>query len=704
MSMAYRSEKSPEDSLTKRDDTPSLWKALKRNQQLAVNILGVTLVGVGVLTLIQRVFLPKYEGSFQLLVSDPINKEGRERAANPTVEDMVIRPISAASIPDLVEVLKSPLLLSPVAKNLQIDANKLEKGVSIKTPNRQTEGVLKVTLHWHDPIEGEKVLTKLNQAYLEYSLLQRQEKLRQGLAFLDGQAPALQRRVAIMQQELSAFRRKYQLLEPSKKGEAIQEQRQKLESRLTELNQSQAQLNGLAEAVRAGQLTSASFQEPGKPKGNLGAGGSLASGAFSTLLTDVTNVEKELAEAEATYSSSSPIVRSLRARRARLRPLLQQRELDAIQAALQENRAQQAQIKRQGLQLEQEFADQPALIRRYDAIQQKLDVAKDNLTEYIKARENFRFEVAQRILPWQVIAPPKFNPKPVSPDPGRNLILAMMIGGVVGSGAAMLRERLDPLLHSNQDLSKDLQKHVLGSIGHLPLGPHVNLAAALAAMDPQQKHQLQESLRNLATHLHKKLTSKGQTMVGFTAGDRGEGTSTTALLIAQTLAELGSRVLLIDADLRQPTLHAAVGLANTRGLSNLLSDRDSSIESMIHTLPSGLDLITAGPRPEDSTLMMSSELCRERLQHLRDSKQHDLVIFDLPELLDRSDGLVLSSLINCCVLVVGLGVAQGGRVMQTLRHIDQSGSKLSGVMTIQKAIPLEVMTTDQIASWVRQKL
>jgi hypothetical protein len=80
------------------------------------------------------------------------------------------------------------------------------------------------------------------------------------------------------------------------------------------------------------------------------------------------------------------------------------------------------------------------------------------------------------------------------------------------------------------------------------------------------------------------------------------------------------------------------------------------------------------------------------------------VIFDLPELLDRSDGLVLSSLINCCVLVVGLGVAQGGRVMQTLRHIDQSGSELSGVMTIQMANPLEAMKTDQIASWVRQKL
>lgn len=686
------------DSNAKDGPTPLLI-VLKRRQQLVLTVFAATLASATILTLAQRLLTPQYQGSFRLLVSDPINKDTPEPASSPSVENLVIRPLNSARTPDLVEVLKSPLLLQPLARRFDLKTTQLENALTIKTPTRQVEGVLNVTLRWHNPRQGQRILKALSQAYLDYSLLERQEKLRQGLAFLDQQAPTLQRRVAALQQTLSTFRRQHQFLEPTKRGEAIQAQRERLDNRNEELQQRRAQLLGMARAVRSGQLSGPSFQEPGRPKvfGNTEL--PLAGGAFSPLLADLTNVEKQLAEAEATYSRNSPVVRSLRARQAKLRPLLQQRELDAITAAMLETQAQELQIRRQQQLLERDFANQPALIKQYDAIQQQLDVAKDNLTAYIKARENFRLEVAQKILPWQLIAPPQFSPQPVSPDLSRNLVLALLMGGVAGSGAAVLRERLDPLVHNSRDLDRELQHLLLGSIATLPRQADAPLAAAMAALDPDAQHRFQESLRSLATHLQQRLRQQGTPLLGFSASSSGEGSSTTALLVAQTLAELGQRVLLIDADLRKPSLHAAAGINNAAGLSTLLSDPGCTLAAVIQRLPNGLELMTAGPRPRDSTRLVSSERCQQLLQQWSQPGTHDLVLIDLPDLMERSDAQVLHTLIDCCVVVVGLGVAQGLRLQQLLHRLNHQDTAVLGLITTELGIEQEPLLPSTGLPW-----
>ena len=194
-----------------------LFVVLQRRRRLVMVVLGATLSGALVVSLVQRIVAPQYQGRFRLLVSDPINKEDRERAASPSVEELVIRPPANARTPDLVEVLKSPLLIDPLARQFGQPPQRLERSLTVKTPNRQVEGVLEITLRWGDREQAGQLLRALAQSYLDYSLIQRQEKLRQGLAFLDQQAPALQRRVAAMQQDLSTFRRRHQFLEPAKR-------------------------------------------------------------------------------------------------------------------------------------------------------------------------------------------------------------------------------------------------------------------------------------------------------------------------------------------------------------------------------------------------------------------------------------------------------------------------------------------------------
>jgi hypothetical protein len=120
----------------------------------------------------------------------------------------------------LIQVLSSPLLLEPVEERLGIPAGELESVLSVSTAQGArrgagigNEGVLEVRLQWPDPVQGEAILREVSRAYLQYSLRQRQEKLTQGLSFLDQQAPELQQRVNQLQSQLSEFRQRNSFVE-----------------------------------------------------------------------------------------------------------------------------------------------------------------------------------------------------------------------------------------------------------------------------------------------------------------------------------------------------------------------------------------------------------------------------------------------------------------------------------------------------------
>ncbi|MFI0404210.1 MAG: GumC family protein, partial [Cyanobium sp.] len=332
----------------------------------------------------------------------------------------------------LIQVLSSPLLLAPIERSLGLPEGAIVPTITI--PKGATgmgpPGVLEVALQWGDPVEGKAILEKISKEYLTYSLRQRQEKLTQGLAFLDQQAPELQARVTALQNQLADFRQSTGFVEPLEQAALIKEQQTALSTQRKELEQEQARLEGQAAALRRGHFSVTSTQafNPGltslSQEGSAGKdlGKTQGGSGQTTLSDDLFEVERQLAEAEATFTDDAPQVQELRAKRAKLRPLLQRQQLSPILASLNENRSQLAEIRLQQEQLARQFQGNPAQMKQYEALQQKLEVARDNLTSYIKARESFRLQVAQRTVPWKVMVQPRFGPRPVKPSVPRGLL------------------------------------------------------------------------------------------------------------------------------------------------------------------------------------------------------------------------------------------------------------------------------------------
>jgi capsular exopolysaccharide synthesis family protein len=719
-----------------------LLRTLRRRQSLFLFVFGLTTVVLAANTLRQRILNPVYVGGFRLLVFDPLNPSGNTPSGVSSAVENVARSTINANIPSLIELLGSPLLLDPIAKQQKISLSSLISGLKITAsggPQSNTgvlqsnTGVLNVSLLWNDPVEGRRILTALAENYPNYALEQRQEKLGQGLAFLDQQAPALQKRLATLQDSLKRFRESNGFLEPSVQGSAIIGERDSLLSSLRSLQVQQSTLDTQLASIRAGKLvdlgagsvsipirttptpsssgtaglstpsqvsSSQGLQRSGpsqtRPPANLGLSTAPradpqmpASGTTETPQDRLNQLELSIASARSTYRGDSPQVQALVAQRDKLRPLVQQQASDQVTSQLFVNRAQQDEISRQILLLNDNFKRNPDKIRQYDELEQRLIVARQNFLSYIEARENFRLEVAKETVPWKILTPPEFGDIPVKPNLFTEFIRALLIGAAAGVGVVLLRERTDNVFHTPKEVEQDLNLPVLGLIPYLPLDPSRPVLQNLRDLSSSERFAVKESLRSLFTTFRLLRADREIRLIVLSSATQGEGKSTAATIFASTLADLGQKILLIDADLRIPRQHEHFGIDNTEGLSNLLSDNSLEMSSMIREMEQSpnLSILTAGPRPPDPGKLLNSQRMVELISQIRKLKDYDIILFDSPPSLLLSDPVLLGEKVDGILYLVGLGKVDREIVPQALQRIRATGVDILGLICNQVAYP-----------------
>jgi len=688
-------------------DISELWRALLRRRKLvAITVAAVVAVTAGI-TAYQRLFRPVYEGGFQLLISDPISDEnkgsGGQEALNGTMFAELARNTTSTDIPTLIELLRSPAMLTPIASRFDIDPAALAARINIATGGSKqasAEGVIKVIVTGRDPAQDKQLLEALSNTYLQAALNQRQQRLADGIRFLNQQAPALETKTAELQAELAAFRERHNLLDPLAEGGALKEQITTLEQQVASLQAERARLINVRRGIVAGTLTARSFEEAigtGSSEGGSSGGQGLSvTGTNQILLEQLTKVEQQLAEARSKFSSSSSMVRGLTARRNELLPLLRRNQIEAVDAALGLNANRLATAQGQLAEMAGRFQKQPGLIRQYEALQQKLLIAQDNLSGFIKTRENFQLEIAQRTVPWKVIAPPAINPNPVKPSVPRNLALGVVLGLVAGAGAGLLRDRLDHVFHNPGEVKEELEEALLGHIPHVSYfrGVRENRRFPLRELDlavgseecqmtGYQRFFYQEALRNLYTSLRFLNSDRPLRSVALTSSVPAEGKSLTNVLLAKTISEMGQRVLLVDADLRKPQIHHRLGVNNLTGLSNLLTDDDLHWRQAVQPVPDypGWSVITAGRRPPDPTRLLSSARMQQLVDGLASSGDFDLVLYDTTPVLGLADTALVAEHLDGLMLLVSISRVDRGLPKEAIARIRSAGAQLLGVVT-----------------------
>ncbi|MEA2481699.1 MAG: tyrosine-protein kinase, partial [Thermoleophilaceae bacterium] len=263
-------------------------------------------------------------------------------------------------------------------------------------------------------------------------------------------------------------------------------------------------------------------------------------------------------------------------------------------------------------------------------------------------------------------------PLPTSPDrpkPTLYTLVAAILGLAIGLGAAFLRDRLDRRLRTSEDVEERFDVPVLARI-------------ARRGRSDQSVTAFREAYRILRTNLQ--FASQGGRMrsIAITSGQEGEGKTTSVAQLANSFAEIGLRVIIVEADLRRPALQRELMPDREEplrpGLSNYLVE---AVELDDVIFPSGrpnVDIVPAGPLPPAPSALLESRRGRTAVQEL--IKEADIVLIDCPPLTIGADASVIAGWVDGVILVVDLQSSTYESVREALRQLDAVHASTLGLV------------------------
>jgi capsular exopolysaccharide synthesis family protein len=283
------------------------------------------------------------------------------------------------------------------------------------------------------------------------------------------------------------------------------------------------------------------------------------------------------------------------------------------------------------------------------------------------AQENIEVALPKTMMV-TVIDPAEENKKPVRPNKPLNIALGIIIGLVVGVGLAFFIEYLDTSVKTIDDVERTLQAPVLGVIPQ-----NVGYLLEEGAESPHA-----EAYRVLRTNLlFSRKDDKLNTIAVVSAG-AGEGKSTTVFNLATVFAQSGQRVLMVDSDLRRPTLHKLLNISNSLGLTNYLL-KQNTLEEVIQTTGlAALDFLASGKLPSSSLGILSSAQMKELISELK--QRYDFVFFDSPPIMGVSDASILASEVDMTLQVIQYRRYPQPMNIRAKQLIEKVGGNLIGIV------------------------
>jgi succinoglycan biosynthesis transport protein ExoP len=687
-------------------------------------LLGVLCIALGIATVKAVRAKPTYQSSLQLLV-EPIIK-GSTQEGQAGAEKEIVDPKLEVDSATQLSLMQSTQLLQSAVTLLRPDypdlnAKQIKQSLTVTQVEGEEKAKTKLfaaTYTDNDPIKTKKVLEAMQRVYQDYNREEQRLRLAKGLEFIDKELPKVGESVIQAETALKQFRTNHKLIEPEVQAkdltDAVNNIEQERRTNQSLYQEYQARYNALQQQVA------------NSPQNALVSSRLSQSSRYQGLLNEIQKTELALAKERMRFNDENPVIQKLLFQRQEQLTLLQQegqRSVGGNSAQLngtgerlltegqlgqtdltlvgqlldmQKNligvKAREETLAQKEQQLRSRLERFPGLLAEYNRLQSDIKLKRDTLDQLEKARQDLSLKIARGGFDWKVIEAPLPGEK-TGPKQQQTILLGAVVGLILGGLAAFLREMTDDSVRSSDDLKKQVAFPLLGMTPELPKTKKSEPSLHLPFSKPQVlapatsepiiklpfgKPQVfapwtievihwppsGESLDLIYKNIQLLNSVSTLSSLMVTSAMAGEGKSTLALGLAISAARLHQRVLLIDADLRQPTLHQKLNLPNEYGLSTLLSgDATLPIQSSIHASSSYIDILTSGPMPTDPVNLLSSPRMGELMAGFE--KSYDLVLLDAPPVLGMVDALITASFCRGVVLVARIGKVTKSELTQT---------------------------------------
>jgi len=558
----------------------------------------------------------------------------------------------------------------------------------------QRTRLVKIAFRSPAPEFSARIANAHAEAFIRQGLDLRTRANQEAQRFLEGKLGELKKRVEESEEALNRYRRDNGIISLDDKENIVLDRLGDLNKRLTEAEAERIALEAHLRLIRSRDFDSLPAV--------------IGSTLISTLKTQLTQLQGEYANLSVQFKSGYPKLAQVKANLEEVQFRLQQ-EIKKIVAGIESNylaavgkerelRAKMEQQKAAILQLKDASVGYAVLARDADANRQLYNSVLERMKEVGVAAE-LR---ASNVFVIDRAEPPGI---PSSPKKKKIISLAALLGLFGGLGLALLLEHLDDTLKNSEDAERYL---ALPSLGLVPVFPRAARSAlalpigrfagwrrtdshtanemAFYPHPPEEKPTVSfdapgvvnEAYRTLRAGILLAQAEQPPKTILFTSAVHGEGKTSTAVNSAISFARTGARVLLIDADLRRPACHKILGMRRGLGIAELLNNQIQPNWAIQPTHVDNLFFVSSGSSSVDPTEFVGSVKMREILSAVQ--RPYDYVLIDTPPVMAVSDALLLSTMVDGVVVVIGGHGTSREIVKQACARLRYAQARILGTM------------------------
>lgn len=541
-----------------------------------------------------------------------------------------------------------------------------------------------------DPQLAASAVNTLAEIYKQQNFQTKFESTMQASTWLSKQLVDLQMKVETSQEKLVRYQKEHEILGTDEKTNIITEKLDELNKEMTAAESDRMQKEAVYRQTQSNdpdQVAAAIIAD------TTGSGTSAASALLDKLREQQANLRIQVAELSSQFGPSYPKVVQLNNQLKEIDRQLQSETNKAVDhlkgqylAALQRENMLRGSFEKQKQEANKlnESAIEYSILKRdldsnrtlYEGLLEKLKEAE--VTSGLRSN-NFRIINAARV-----------PASPSEPNIPRNLAFALVLGVISGVGLAFLLENMDNTVRTPEQAQA---LSCLPSLGMIPLGSksanhgatgkRLALTASKEVVETvtqvRPQSQMAESYRALRTSLLLSNLGAPPKVIMITSARPQEGKTTTSINTAIVLAQKGVRVLLMDADLRRPSIHKTLGMGPRSGLSNVLTG-SATLQQTIATSPilPNLFIMPAGAPPPNPAELLASSNMRDLILELRG--QFDHIVIDTPPTLSVTDAVVLSPRADATILVIRSGQTTKQALRRARDILMQVNAHVAGVL------------------------
>ncbi|WP_162925271.1 GumC family protein [Aurantiacibacter odishensis] len=404
-------------------------------------------------------------------------------------------------------------------------------------------------------------------------------------------------------------------------------------------------------------------------------------GSVQALEQQSVELENRIASLRERYQDDYPDLRDALQQLERVNEALEQTRQDiksTIQNAYEVARRQEAALAGEVSDTANETLDEQDRRVQYNLITREVVALRLQLQNLIERSTQISAAANLRSSDLSILDRADRPGAPVSPDLMENLLIALALGLGLAAAIAVLRETLDDKIRSFEDIQRKLG---IDGLGHTP---YVSDPVSEEIHDTFSP--LSESYASIRASLDAALPTEGTPVIQLTSSQGGEGKSTTAAALAEKYARLGRKVLLVDLDLRRPTVHVQQGLPRPdNGVVDVLYERVPLERAVARNEATGVHILGVSKIPENPVEILSSGLVRESIARWR--QEFDVILIDCSPVLGIADAPLVSRYCDATVFVVEANRTSGRQARQAIRRMrEMGGNVVASILTKYQAM------------------